>query len=125
VRSIENTHAWAKAGVMFRESLAAGAKHVMVIVSPGRGMAMQYREQTGGLTANAALAAGRAPKWLRLARAGNFFTSSSSEDGVTWQPLGSVTVPMGAQVLAGLAVTSHDNSTLAQGHFDVFNHVEP
>ena len=38
--SLENTNAWAKAVVMFRESLAAGSTHVMAIVSPVRGMAV-------------------------------------------------------------------------------------
>ena len=44
VRSLENTHAWAKAGVMFRQSPPiAQSPHVMVVVTPGHGVAMQYR----------------------------------------------------------------------------------
>jgi M6 family metalloprotease-like protein len=118
VRSIENTHQWAKAGVMFREALQADAKHVMVIVSPGRGIAMQYRAQTGGLSANAALVAGAAPEWLRLTRRKGTFTGYASEDGVTWRTLGSVKVPMYPDVHAGLAVTSHTVTTLATAVFE-------
>ena len=48
VRSVENTDPWAKAGVMFRDEVDADSRHVMVIVSPGRGVAMQYRAVAGG-----------------------------------------------------------------------------
>jgi hypothetical protein len=109
---------------MFRESLAAGSKHVMAIVSPAKGVAMQYRGATNGASANAALAAGVAPEWLRLTRAGNTFTGFASEDGASWRPLGSITVGMGASVLVGLPVTSHDNATLATAVFDGFPRVD-
>jgi hypothetical protein len=118
VNSIENTHRWAKAGVMFRETLAAGSKHVMAIVSPGKGVAMQYRGTTGGASANAGLAPGTAPEWLQLMRSGNTFTAFASEDGANWQTLGSITVTMGADILVGLPVTSHNNSTLATAVFN-------
>jgi regulation of enolase protein 1 (concanavalin A-like superfamily) len=118
VRSVENTHAWAKAGVMFRETTEPASKHVMAIVSPGKGIAMQYRANSFDVSANAALAAGTAPRWLRLTRVGNTFTSASSVDGTTWTTLGSTTVSMIADILVGLAVTSHSNGTLATAVFD-------
>ncbi len=94
VASVENSDPWAKAGVMFRETHDPGSKHVMAIVSPQRGIAMQYRAGTGGLSANAASRAGTAPEWLRLVRSGDTFASYSSEDGATWQTLGTITVSM-------------------------------
>jgi hypothetical protein len=118
VRSIENTHAWAKAGVMFRETLAPGSKHVMLIVSPGKGIAMQYRSATGGSSSNVALQAGTAPEWVRITRSGSTFTGYASEDGVTWRTVGSVTVAMNGDAYAGLPVTSHNTATLATATFD-------
>ena len=118
VVSIENTNAWAKAGVMFRETLAANAKHVMAIVSPGKGVAAQYRGTTGGSSANVMLATGTAPEWLRLTRSGNTFTAAASEDGSTWRSLGSIAITMSDSIFVGLPVTSHDNSTLAAAIFD-------
>ncbi len=118
VRSIENTHPWAKAGLMFRDTLDANAKQVMTIVAAERGVAMQYRAATGGVSANAALATGAAPEWLRLTRRGDSFTGYASEDGAAWRTLGTVTVSMGLDVSAGLALTSHDNTTLASATFD-------
>jgi hypothetical protein len=120
VQSVENTHAWAKAGVMFRETLTPGSKHVMLIVSPGKGIAMQYRGATGGASANVALQPGAAPEWLRLTRAGNTFTGAASDDGATWRTIGSITIPMHGDTYAGLPVTSHNNSTLATAVFDQF-----
>ena len=48
VRSLENTYPWAKAGVMFRQSPPiAQSAHVTVVVTPGRGVAMQDRANHG------------------------------------------------------------------------------
>ncbi len=115
---VEHTHDWAKAGVMFRETLAPNAKHIMAIVSPGKGVAVQYRGAPGGTTANAALTAGTAPEWLRLTRTGSTFTAQVSEQGTTWRTLGSWLLPMTSSVYVGLPVTSHDNATLATAAFD-------
>ena len=118
VRSIQNTDVWAKAGVMFRETLSPGSKHVMLIVSPGKGIAMQYRSATGGASSQIAQQAGMAPEWVRITRAGNTFTGYASEDGVTWRTVGAVTIAMSGDAYAGLPVTSHNNATLATATFD-------
>jgi len=118
VSSIEGTHPWAKAGVMFRESLDANSKHIMAIVSSSRGVAVQYRATTGGASGNVAISTGSAPEWLRLTREGDTFSAFGSEDGDTWQLLGTLTLSMNATVDVGLALTSHDNSTLATALFD-------
>jgi regulation of enolase protein 1 (concanavalin A-like superfamily) len=119
VTSVERTHEWAKAGVMFRETLAPGSRHVMLIVSPGKGLAMQYRASPGGSSANVALAPGvSAPEWVRLTRAGNRFTGYASEDGVTWRTIGAITIAMSGDTYAGLAVTSHNNAQLATAAFE-------
>ena len=118
VRSLENTSASAKAGVMFRESLAANSKYVHTIVSPGRGLWTQYRSTTGGTAATAATRAGTAPEWVRLTRTGNTFVGATSNDGVTWTTLGTITVSMASQIYVGLPVTSRNNTTLATAVFD-------
>ena len=118
VRSLENTNVWAKAGVMFRESEHPSARHVMAIVSPGKGVSLQYRDTVGGLSAEAARRAGTAPEWLRLTRTGHTFLAEMSDDGLTWVTLGSVTIPMNHIVFAGLPVTSHAAGTLATAVFD-------
>ncbi len=118
VRSMENTHAWAKTGVMIRESLAPGSKHVDMIVSPGKGIAAQYRLTPGGITSNLQLAAGTAPTWVRLTRVNGVFEAYSSGDGVTWTSQGALGLSMPASAYIGLAVTSHNASALATSVFD-------
>jgi hypothetical protein len=118
VRSLENTHAWAKAGVMIRESLAPGSKHVMAVVSPSRGAAMQYRSATGGTSATATPMPAATPGWLALRRFGDHFETGWSTDGEFFHSLGTVTIPMAADVFIGLPVTSHSPGTLATAVFD-------
>ena len=117
VKFLDNTHVWAKAGVMFRETVSPGSKHVMLVQTPGKGLAMQYRPTTGGLSFNVALAAGTIPKWVRLTRRGDLFTGAVSDDGFVWRNVGSVSLPMNTTVRTGLAVTSHAAGTLATGTF--------
>jgi hypothetical protein len=116
VLNIENTHRWAKAGVMIRGTLDADSAHVMVIVSPGQGIAMQWRAATGGVTMSTAPVAGTAPAWVRIDRVSGTYTGYTSSDGVTWIPLGSVSIPDPSYI--GLAVTSHNATAIATGVFD-------
>lgn len=119
VWSIENTNPWAKAGVMFREDFSApGSRHVMVLVSPRRGVAMQYRGVTNGASANVALVPGTPPKWVRLTREHTTFIGEMSSDGLAWTEIGRIDLAMSDSAQVGLVVTSHDDSTLATAVFD-------
>jgi hypothetical protein len=117
VRSVEHVAAWTKAGVMMRESVEPNSRHVFALVSPGKGVAMQYRPTPGGVSFSTGPRAGTAPEWIKLVRSGDTFISSVSEDGVTWTEMGRVTVPMSSGLLVGLALNGHSNSTLATATF--------
>jgi hypothetical protein len=126
VRSVQNVNAWTKAGVMFREGTsstqpAANAKYVFVMVTPGKGITMQYRSTTGGSAAAlGAAVAGTAPAWARLMKTGVTYVGQWSIDGTTWTSFGSVTIAMDrAKTQAGLALTSHDPSTATASFDDV------
>ncbi len=111
VDSIMNSNAWAKAGVMIRETLDAGSKHAMVVVTPSNGISFQRRPATNAASENTDATGLAAPYWVKLTRTGNVFTAQRSEDGVTWIDIAStnpVEIPMAANVYIGLAVTSHD-----------------
>jgi len=43
VESVENTHEWAKAGVMIRDTLDADSRHAMMVVTPAQGVSFQRR----------------------------------------------------------------------------------
>jgi regulation of enolase protein 1 (concanavalin A-like superfamily) len=120
VTSQTNTNSWAKAGVMIRESTAAGSTHAMVVITPGNGFAFQYRSTTGGTSSHVAgPALNAAPNnWVRLSRSGTLLTAYVSANGNTWTQVGTVSISMAASVSAGLAVTSHNNSVLSTATFD-------
>jgi regulation of enolase protein 1 (concanavalin A-like superfamily) len=118
VRSLENSHAWAKAGVMFRESTTPGSKHVFALLSAANGAALQYRLSTGAQSASGGGISGAAPGWVRLTRTGDMFSASLSKDGRTWTGIGTVTVPMGQTVYVGIAHTSHNTADDGGAIFD-------
>ena len=116
--SMSNTDYWAKAGLMVRETNAAGSKNVSLLVTPeGGGTRMQWRISGGGDTSDHRLSLSNAPRWLRILRSGNTFIGWQSEDGATWTDQHTVTFPMNAAVQVGLAVTSHKNDTLNTATF--------
>ncbi len=118
VRSLTNTYPWAKAGVMFRQSLAAGSVHAMTVVTPGRGVSFQYRSASDGASVIGGSAVGAAPGWVRLSRRDATFTSAWSSDGIAWTTLGTVSIPMSGLVYLGLPMTSHDAAATGTAVFD-------
>ncbi len=118
VASQTNTDPWAKAGVMIREGLAGNARHAMMVVTPGNGVAFQRRTSSGGASAHTAGSRATAPVWLRLVRVGNVITGYESGTGSNWVMVGSVTLTLGADVRIGLCVTSHNNAVLSTALFE-------
>lgn len=118
VATVSNTDPWTKAGVMIRATLDAGSQQATMLVSPGKGLALQYRTTSGGTSASIAGGAGTAPVWLRIARAGGSLTAYRSADGAAWTKVGTVSIGMPATVLVGLVLSSHNNTTLATATFD-------
>jgi hypothetical protein len=119
VNSVQNTNAWAKAGVMFRSSLAANSQYAGVFLTPGAGVAYQYRSSAGGSAAQSAVTSGlTTPYWVKLVRSGNAFLAYRSADGTIWTQVGSsVSISMGSTIYVGLAVTAHNNSALCSSTF--------
>ena len=124
VTSLGNTNGWAKAGVMFRDSSAAGAICVDLLATPSNGVVLQWRSATGGASSNiqaAGVAAPTAshPVWLKLVKNGSNYAAYYSSNGTTWTEVGSTVVTLSnVQYLAGLAVDSHDNGTATTATFD-------
>ena len=115
---IQNTNTSAKAGVMFRDGTGAAAMFIAVEVTPGNGVAMQWRNATGGTCSGTTIAGIAAPQWVKLVRSGNNFTGYYSANGVIWTPIGTQTIAMASAAKVGLAVTSHDVGRLCTAVFD-------
>jgi hypothetical protein len=117
VTSQTNTSGWAKAGVMLRASNAANAPFYAVYITPGNGLAVQYRATAGSSAADAVKVAGSvAPLYLKVTRTGTTFSAFTSPDGVTWTLVAGSTESLpnlSGSLLAGMAVTSHNSVTLS------------
>ena len=121
VQSLDNTHDWAKAGVMIRETLDPESAHAFMALTPTQGVSFQRRPSTGAASEsdNSTTLAEAAPYWVKIERSiSGSFTASHSTNGTTWQTLGTPQpITMGANVYVGLAVTSHDVALTCQAVF--------
>ncbi|MCL5279009.1 MAG: hypothetical protein M1376_03780 [Planctomycetes bacterium] len=118
VDSLVNTNAWAKAGVMIRDSLDAGSQMAYMIESFSSGVSFGWRQNMGLACGSATQTGVVAPQWVKLTRKGNAFTAQYSADGKTWTDIkdattGQVvttTIGIGANCYIGLCVTSHNTA---------------
>src|ERR1700733_598344 len=119
VVSQTNTNGWAKAGVMFRETLTPGATNAFAAITPSNGVVYQARPSTGATSIDVTVGPiVSTPYWVQVVRAGNVFTAYYSANGTTWTSMGSQTMTMASQAYVGLAVSSHNNGTLSTAVFD-------
>jgi regulation of enolase protein 1 (concanavalin A-like superfamily) len=123
-----NTSAWAKAGVMLRATTDPGSPYYAAFVTPGNGVAVQWRSVQAGATSQD-LVAGTPPVYFQVARTGGSYSAYTSSDGVGWTLVPGSTVNLGltGTVLAGLAVTSHNWGVSSTATFDAvtFEHLAP
>ena len=121
VVSQQNTNANAKAGIMIRQSLAAGDLNVSLVVTPTNVQMNRRAALNKGSSAVATQAGITAPYWVKLAfSAPGTFTGYISPDGVNWTQLGTTTLSAWAgPALIGMVDTS---KTSAPGT-DVFSDV--
>jgi len=120
----KGANTWSKAGVMIRETLAAGSTHAFMPITSGggNGRSLQRRLATDGASTNADGPAPtiKAPYWVKIERKGNDFSGYVSETGdPNWVQVGTaVTIAMKDPVFIGLAVTSHVAGTVRTWTFD-------
>lgn len=98
------------AGLMARESLATGSKHVNIKIRPS-GYRLNYRSTTNGTTVGAgSSAADTSNAHVRLQRVGNTFNTFTSTDGVNWVAFQSINISMGSTIYVGLATAAKSNT---------------
>ncbi len=124
VDTLESAHADAKAGIMFRESLAADAKMVAVLRDQSGRMHMVCRTTQGAALVSAGVVGTGTGPYAKLVRSGDDFVGACSPDGKTWTRIANVTIPMAEKTEMGLAVSSQDNSALATATVRAFSRFE-
>ncbi len=118
VMAVIDTDAWAKAGVMIRETLAANSRHATQVVSPRSGTAFLRRTAVGGATTAAQGNAFKPPYWVRITRRGNVFSGYCSPNGINWVQQGTEVIAMGQDAYMGMCVTSHATGTTTVAAFN-------
>jgi subtilisin len=94
----ENTHPWAKAGLMIANDITApgsSAGDLILATTPGNGYALQWDSDGDGyIDTSQHTGATSYPAELRVTKAGTEFTGEYSTDGgSTWTTVGTVTIP--------------------------------
>ena len=89
VRVASLTLSTSETGVMMRESLTAGSRHVWLL--SGGAIRFKRRTTTGGTTTTTTRTKPAGAIWLRLQRTGSVITASTSTDGTQWTIVGTQT----------------------------------
>lgn len=121
VLNLKDTHEWAKAGVMIRETTNASSMFALAAIRPDGQAQYIWRKATAKDAASSELTGGLGfPKWVKIVRSGNqFSTYCRANAGDQWQQIGATqTLKMAAQVQIGLVVCAHNAGILSQAQFD-------
>jgi alpha-galactosidase len=115
-----NTDPWAKTGLMFRESKSPNSAFIMLCVTPGNGISLQWRENTGDACYKKDLGAASLPVYLKLSKKDSTFIAYKSTEGKQWELLGKITLnqSFAGQYLVGMEVCSHGSHMLGLSKFD-------
>ncbi|MBC8105615.1 MAG: hypothetical protein H7Z14_03415, partial [Anaerolineae bacterium] len=119
VDSLTNTAAGAEAGLMIRDGAAANAGVALVAIAPSGAVSFDYRTSAGAASASGGTIADiGASRWLKLARSGNSFTAFYSQNGTTWNPIGtSRTIVMNKTINLGIAAAAGTNAARTTATF--------
>jgi hypothetical protein len=114
IDQLENTSAWARAGIMIREGTTPGARNVAVFLTPSNGVAFQsrYRSTSTEMIGSASTTATKAPVWLRLRYddASDVTRAYYSPNGTTWTQVGTTGLAAGfSNYQMGLASASRSS----------------
>jgi len=134
VESLTAPHLYTKAGIMAREDLTAGSRHIFFQLFPDNrprnknngGFEFQYRQVANSeMKAIYPASSTGTPEfpvafpntWIRLRRVKNDFTGFYSTDGINWKVYTTYSLGLPSKVYLGLAVTSHNTAASATAVF--------
>ena len=129
VGSVANTGTNAQAGVMVRDTSAAGSEFAAVLENANGTISLEYRSAANSaLTVDVTTAGAITPAWVKLSETQSgttdSFTGYYSTDGTTWTQINSTPINItftGTTNLAGLAVTSGNAAQSQTVNFNSFS----
>jgi len=108
--------AWAKAGIIIKQSTHQGSAYAAMMVTGSNGVRMQDN-YTGDIAGTPGRVSAAHPRWLRLTRSGDTITGYESADGTHWARVGTVQLAgLPSTVQVGMFATS-PNYTVTQNSF--------
>ncbi len=108
---------FAKAGLMAREDYRPDSPYFGAFMVNNVGLAAQYRSSFGASTQSETEEGIETPVWLRILRRGSTFKAYYSTNGYSWTLIRSQTLNLPDTLLLGMALTSHEEGSLAFGEF--------
>jgi hypothetical protein len=134
IESLSAPHLYTKAGLMAREDLTAGCRHIYFQVFPNNnprnknngGYEFQYRPEKGGemkaiypksFEGTPEFPVAYPNTWIRLQRIKNDFTGYYSNDGKNWKVYTTFSLELPEKIYLGMAVTSHKANDIASAKF--------
>lgn len=134
VESLTATHQYTKAGLMAREDLTPGSRHIYFQIFPDNmprnknngGFEYQYRQVTDGqmkaiyparFDGTPDFPVSFPDTWIRLKRLGNTFIGYTGTDGKSWKEYATFTLDLPEKVYLGAAVTSHKITEITTAKF--------
>ena len=134
IESLTAANQYTKAGIMAREDLTPGSRHIYFQVFPDNsprnknngGYEFQYRlVKDSSMKAIYPKSSEGAPEfpvafpntWIRLQRVRNEFTGYYSSDGRTWKVFTTYALELPSKIYLGLAVTSHNPNNPTSAKF--------
>ncbi len=115
-----NSHPWAKTGLMFRESVAPDSRFVMLCLTPGNGISIQWRDSTAQSCNKKDFGKSEVPVFFKLAKTGSTFVAYKSLDELNWKKIGEISLgqPFPEKYQVGMEVVSHSSHMLNESRFD-------
>ena len=108
--------AWAKAGIIIKQSTHQGSAYAAMMVTGSHGVRMQDN-YTGDIAGTPGSVSAAHPRWLRLTRSGDTITGYESADGTHWTQVGAVQLAgLPSTVQVGMFATS-PNYIVTQNSF--------
>jgi len=112
IEAFDFESAWAKTGIMVRDSLDPNSKYYSVLATSMNGVLSQWREEidenTRSNTDRWDDAQPFQPVWLRLLKQGTTFSSYLSYDGINWNSVGHpVNIDITGSIEAGVFLSSN------------------
>ncbi len=105
----QGTSGSTQAGLMVRQSNDPASQYYGILLTQGKGLAVQYRSAQGGTTImDVQMPTATTPLYLEIQRVGDQFQAATSTDGThyTLVPGSTAVIAMPEHVLGGLAVSS-------------------